>query len=78
VILSDGDATSDIPAAACLRVTTGIAEPAELFDHISMVAAFPSIAREIGNAASRHIAERHSLEEVVRQYWQVLCEAASS
>ena len=78
VILSESDATSDIPAAACLRVTPGVAEPAELFDHMTMVAAFPSIAREIGIAAARHIAERHSLEKVVRQYWRVLCEAGSS
>jgi glycosyltransferase involved in cell wall biosynthesis len=74
VIMSEGDATSDIPVAACLRVTPGIAEPAELFDYMAMVAAFPWMAREIGRAASRHIAERHSLEEVARQYWRVLCE----
>jgi glycosyltransferase involved in cell wall biosynthesis len=78
VILSESDATADIPAAACLRVMPGIAEPAELFDHMTMVAAFPSIAREIGIAAGRYIAERHSLEKVVRQYWQVLCELESS
>jgi glycosyltransferase involved in cell wall biosynthesis len=72
VILSDDPATADIPAAACLRVTPGIAEPAELFDHMVMLAAFPSIGREIGKAAARHIAERHSLEDVCGRYWQVL------
>ena len=78
VILSESEATSDFPAAACLRVQPGIAEPAELFDHMTMVAAFPSLAREIGRAAARHIAERHSVERVVKQYWQLLCEVASS
>jgi glycosyltransferase involved in cell wall biosynthesis len=78
VILSDDLASSEIPPAACLRVTPGVAETAELFDHMTMVAAFPSIAREIGNAAARHIAEHHSLEKVVRKYRQVLCEAVSS
>ncbi len=78
VILSQNEANSDIPASACLRVLPGIAEPAELFDYMSMVAAFPSFAREVGRGAARHISERHSLEAVVRQFWQVLCEAGSS
>jgi glycosyltransferase involved in cell wall biosynthesis len=83
VILSQNEANADFPDSACLRVQPGIAEPAELFDHMSMVAAFPSVGREIGRAAARHIAERHSLEVVVRQIWQVLvkadlCEAGSS
>jgi glycosyltransferase involved in cell wall biosynthesis len=78
VILSESDATSDIPPTACLRVLPGIAEPDELFEHMAMAAAFPSIARETGSAAARHIAERHSLEKVVRQYWRVLCEVGSS
>ena len=72
VIVTEGEATADIPAAACLRVTPGIAEPAELFDHMTMLAAFPSIARAIGQAAARHIAERHSLDEVGARYWEVL------
>jgi glycosyltransferase involved in cell wall biosynthesis len=72
VILTEGPAITDIPASACLRVTPGIAEPAELFDHMTMLAAFPSIARAIGQAAAKHIAERHSLDEVGERVWQVL------
>jgi glycosyltransferase involved in cell wall biosynthesis len=78
VILSQNEANSNFPASACLRVLPGVAEPAELFDHMSMVAAFPSVGRDIGRAAARHIAEHHSLDVVVRQLWQVLCEAGSS
>ena len=78
VILTEDPVTSDFPDGACLRVTPGVAEPAELFDHMSMVSAFPSIAREIGSAAASHIAEHHSLEEAVKKYRQVLCEAPSS
>lgn len=76
VILTEGESTADIPAAACLRVTPGVAEPAELFDHMTVLQAFPSIARGIGKAAARHIAERHSLEDVSARYWQVLSDAA--
>ena len=78
VILTEDPATSDIPPSACLRVKPGIAESAELFDHMTMVAAFPFLARDIGNAAQRHIAERHSLSEAVRQYRQVVCEVSSA
>jgi glycosyltransferase involved in cell wall biosynthesis len=72
VILSEGEANTDIPVAACFRVTPGVAEPAELFDHMSIAAAFPSVAKDIGSAAARHIAERHSLQDVCGKYWQVL------
>ncbi len=78
VILSESEAIADIPTFACLRVTPGVAEAAELFHHMSMVAAFPWLAREIGDAAARHIKERHSLPDVCRKYWQVLHLAVSS
>lgn len=78
VILSQNEANSSFPASVCLRVLPGVAEQAELFDHMSMVAAFPSLGRDIGRAAARYISEYHSLEVVARQLWQVLCEAGSS
>jgi glycosyltransferase involved in cell wall biosynthesis len=78
VIVTEDAATSDIPQGACLPVRPGIAEPAELFEHMNMVAAFPSIAKEVGRAAARHIAKYHSIEEAARMYWQVLCESQSS
>ena len=77
VILSDGEQNSDIPATACLRVTPGVAEPAELFDHMCMVTEFPEIARAIGNEARRHIRRHHSLEKAADRYWQILCAAQS-
>lgn len=75
VILSDGPQNADIPAMACLRVTPGVAEAAELFHHMVMVSEFPGLARDIGNEAGRHIREHHSLELVARRYWQILCAA---
>lgn len=77
VILSDGEQNADIPATACLRVTPGVAEPAELFDDMCMVSGFPEIARAIGNEARRHVQEHHSLETAVDRYWEILCAAAS-
>lgn len=78
VIVTEDAATSDLPEGVCLRVRPGVAEPAELFEHMSMVSAFPSMAREIGSAAARHIAQHHSIGEAARKYWQILCELSQS
>ncbi len=77
VILSDIEENADIPAAACLRVRPGVAEAAELFDHMFMVSRFPQVAREIGHRAERHIREYHSLARAAERYWDVLCAAGS-
>jgi glycosyltransferase involved in cell wall biosynthesis len=77
VILSDGPQNADIPAAACLRVQPGVAEAAELFNHMVMVCAFPQFSKDLGNEARRHIREHHSLEVAARRYWQILCAARS-
>jgi glycosyltransferase involved in cell wall biosynthesis len=77
VILSDGEQNADIPESACLLVKPGVAESAELFDHMVMVAAFPHIAREIGDRAKRHIGAHHTLEKAAERYWQILCAAQS-
>lgn len=76
VILTDDAATSDLPAAVCLRVRPGVAEASELFEHMVMAASFPSMAKEIGAAAGRHIAEHHSPDRVAESYWRVLSELA--
>jgi len=73
VMVTAGAETADIPPSACLRVQSGVAEAAELFDHMVLVSEFPEIARQIGGAARRHILEHHTLAVVARQYWQVLC-----
>jgi hypothetical protein len=72
-IVSDNAENSEFPAAAVLRVTPGVAEAGELFEHMVLVTEFPRIGREIGNVAQLHIFERHALETVARQYWEVLC-----
>jgi len=77
VIVTDNTENSGFPRAAVLRVSPGVAESAELFDHIGLVTGFPAIAREIGNEAQRHIRERHALESVAGEYWNTLCAAAS-
>ncbi len=77
VVVTDNAENSDFPSAAVLRVAAGVAESAELFEHMILVTEFPRIAREIGSEAQAHIRERHALEPVARRYWEVLCAAAS-
>jgi glycosyltransferase involved in cell wall biosynthesis len=73
VIVSDGPENGDIPPAAVLRVAHGVAEQAELFEYMMMVAEFPRIAKDIGAAARKHVLARHSLPVAAREYWKVLC-----
>jgi glycosyltransferase involved in cell wall biosynthesis len=78
VIVTDNAENSDFPPASVLRVSPGVAEAAELFEHMVLVTEFPGIAREIGSVARLHIQERHGLESVARRYWEILCVAALS
>ena len=78
VIVTDSAENADFPPQAVLRVSPGVAETAELFDHMSLVTEFPALAREIGSAARLHIRQHHSLDTVARRFWEVLCAACST
>jgi glycosyltransferase involved in cell wall biosynthesis len=77
VIVTDNAENADFPRTAVLRVSPGVAEAQELFDHMLLVTEFPVVGRDIGSEARRHIQKSHPLESVARQYWQVLCDASS-
>ena len=77
VIGTDNEENSAIPETAMLRVRPGIAEQAELFDHMSLVALYPGIAREVAKQAQVHIGKCHDIEIAVRQYREVICAATS-
>ncbi len=72
VILTENLENSDFPPGTCFSVASGIAEQAELFDHMGLVTEFPGLAREIGSAAAAHIRQHHSLETVARKLWEAL------
>ena len=77
VVVTDNAENSGFPETAVLRVASGVAESAELFQHILLAAEFPRIARNIGDEGQAHIREHHALEPVARKYWEALCAAAS-
>jgi glycosyltransferase involved in cell wall biosynthesis len=78
VIVTDNAENSDFPVTAVLRVSPGVAEAEELFDHMILVTEFPGVAREIGSQARLHIERHHALERVAGMFWKSLCAAASS
>ncbi len=73
VILSEGAEIARFPAGSCLRIQAGVAERADLFEHMSVVAVVPFMAREIGLRAAGHVQSRHRLEPIADQYWSALC-----
>lgn len=77
VIVTDNPENADLPSTAVLRVSPGVAETAELFDHMRLVTDFPRVARAIGGEGQLHIRQRHALKPVVQNYWELLCAAAS-
>jgi len=77
VIGTDNIENADIPDPAMLRVRPGIAEVAELFEHMVLVTEYPGIAQAIGNQARSHVRRIHSLETVVLQYREALCAVIS-
>ncbi|HVY92861.1 MAG TPA: hypothetical protein VHA14_08930 [Bryobacteraceae bacterium] len=72
VILTESLETSEIPAAAALRVPPDAEEAEVLFRQMALVAGHPDIARQIGEEAARHIRTRHRLEDAAGQYRQVI------
>lgn len=76
VIATDNPENADFPESTLLRVRIGVAESAELFDHMLLVTDFPGIARSIGRESQFHIQQQHALEPVVQRYWEALCAAA--
>jgi glycosyltransferase involved in cell wall biosynthesis len=78
VIVTDNTENADFPPAAVLRVSPGVAEAEELFEHMLLVTEFAAVAREIGSEARLHIRRHHALDQVARQYWETLCAATSS
>jgi glycosyltransferase involved in cell wall biosynthesis len=78
VFFTDGREIENIPESACVRVSPGLRETAELFEYMKIMVDLPNIARAIGKRAAAHIHRVHSLDRIAGLYWNALCEASSS
>ena len=72
VLVTDGEETRDFPELSVIRVDPGEGEVDMLAGYLRVLADCPEMRREIGGRAARHIAERHSLEEVARMYLELV------
>jgi glycosyltransferase involved in cell wall biosynthesis len=73
VFFTAGAEIAAIPDEACVRISKGLEERAELFDYMRMSAELPQLMRAIGTRAAGHIRDRHSLAQAGDRYWETLC-----
>ncbi len=78
VFFTDGPEIGRIPAAACVRVSPGLEERAELLDYMKLAVDLRSISRAIGERGAAHVRRYHSLDFVADQYWNTLCACCAS
>jgi glycosyltransferase involved in cell wall biosynthesis len=78
VFFTDSLEIRNFPADACVRISEGISESAELFAQMKIMVDLPQVARAIGTRAAVHIRDVHSLDRIAGLYWNALCEASSS
>ena len=74
VLLPDGPECARFPEDACIRVARGAAERDSLLYHMILLTSNSAVARAIGQRGAGHIRERHRVDFVAKQYWDLLCE----
>jgi len=77
VLVTDGEETSRIPEAACIRIDPGPAERDMLQAMMIWLAGDRAARQEIGRRAAAHIAAHHGVRDCARKYFDVLRSAAS-
>jgi glycosyltransferase involved in cell wall biosynthesis len=78
VLITDSAESARYPADACIRIPPGTAERGSLLEYMRMLASMPAVAKAIGQRAAAHIAERHRIDPVAKQYWDTLTWAANA
>ena len=78
VFFTEGCEIRNFPADACIRISPGLTEIAELFEYMKMVVDLPQYARAIGTRAADHIRRVHSIDRAADLYWNALCEVCTA
>jgi glycosyltransferase involved in cell wall biosynthesis len=73
VFLTDGLEIADLPEDACVRIPAGIAERDSLLHHMILLTSMARVARAIGLRGSAHIEAGHCVDQIGKQYWDLLC-----
>jgi glycosyltransferase involved in cell wall biosynthesis len=74
VMVTESEECSGFPEDACIRVASGPLERESLRQHMLLLTSMAEAARAIGQRGAAHIGGRHRVNEISRQYWQVLCD----
>jgi len=72
VLVTESEEYARVPEDACIRIDAGPAERDSLLHHMVMLAGVEGVAGTVGERAAAHIAEHHRVEQVGRQYWDLL------
>jgi len=74
VMVTDGPEWARIPKDACLRIATGVAERESLLEHMILLTSMSGVAHAIGQRGAEHIRAHHRVDQVGRQFWELLNE----
>jgi len=74
VLMTDSPACARFPEDACVRIARGVAERESLRQNARLLTSVAGAAAAIGQRGAEHVRERHRLEQVGTQFWELLCE----
>jgi hypothetical protein len=74
VMVTGGAEYARVPEDACIRIESGAAELDSLHAHMVLLTSFNEAAAAVGQRGAGHIRVHHRVEEVSRQYWELMCE----
>jgi glycosyltransferase involved in cell wall biosynthesis len=77
VLLTDGLECSRFPEDACMRIAHGPSELDSLLTHMILLTSMQEVADTVGKRGAAYIQNSHRVEEIGKQYWQLLCEFGS-
>jgi glycosyltransferase involved in cell wall biosynthesis len=74
VMVTRGAEYASVPEGACILVESGAAELDSLHASMVLLTSINEAAESIGQWGSEHIRLHHRVEDVSRQYWDLMCE----
>ena len=77
VLVTDSPECARFPEDACIRIAPGVGERDSLRAHIILLISMNQVAAEIGLRGAEHVRACHRVDQVGKQYWNLLCETCA-
>lgn len=77
VLLTAGPECSNFPEDACIRIAPGVGERDSLREHIVLLTSMNQVAAAIGQRGAEHVRARHRVDQIGKQFWNLLCETCA-